>query len=45
MRSAATGGRHDIYINPRTNQKQPLPRHREIDDTLAKHILKYLGLK
>jgi hypothetical protein len=39
------GGRHDIYINPRTSQKQPLPRHREIDDVLAKHILKYLGLK
>lgn len=39
------GGRHDIYVKPRTNQKQPLPRHREIDDALAKHILKYLGLK
>lgn len=39
------GGRHDIYFNPLTNQKQPLPRHREIDDALAKHILKYLGLK
>lgn len=39
------GGRHDIYINPRTGQKQPLPRHREVDDALAKHILKFLGLK
>ena len=39
------GGRHDIYVNPRSGQKQPVPRHREIDDALAKHILKYLGLK
>ena len=39
------GGRHDIYINPVTGQKQPVPRHNEIDDALAKHIKKYLGLK
>ncbi|MDZ4369103.1 MAG: type II toxin-antitoxin system HicA family toxin [Afipia sp.] len=38
------GGRHDIYLNPETGQKQPIPRHREIDDTLAKHIRKYLGI-
>jgi len=39
------GGRHDIYVNPRSGQKQPVPRHREIDETLAKHIFKFLGLK
>jgi len=39
------GARHDIYLNPTTDQKQPVPRHAEIDDTLAKHIKKYLGLK
>ncbi len=39
------GSRHDIYINPATGQKQPVPRHTEIDDALAKHIKKYLGLK
>jgi predicted RNA binding protein YcfA (HicA-like mRNA interferase family) len=39
------GGRHDIFHNPRTGQKQAVPRHREIDEVLAKHILKYLGLK
>jgi predicted RNA binding protein YcfA (HicA-like mRNA interferase family) len=39
------GGRHDIWVNPRTGQKQPLPRHREIDEALATHILKYLGVK
>ena len=39
------GSRHDIYINPKTGQKQPVPRHTEIDNALAKHIKKYLGLK
>jgi len=38
------GGRHDIYINPGNSLKQPVPRHSEIDDNLAKHIKKYLGL-
>ena len=38
------GSRHDIYINPATGQKQPVPRHSEIDNTLAKHVKKYLGL-
>jgi predicted RNA binding protein YcfA (HicA-like mRNA interferase family) len=32
------GARHDIYLNPRTGQKQPVPRHVEIDNALAKHI-------
>jgi mRNA interferase HicA len=39
------GSRHDIYINLLTGQKQPVPRHHEIDDALAKHIKKFLGLK
>jgi mRNA interferase HicA len=38
------GARHDIYWNPSTGKKQPVPRHTEIDDVLAKHIRKYLGL-
>jgi hypothetical protein len=38
------GAKHDIYINPATGAKQPVPRHTEIDDRLAKHIKKYLGL-
>jgi predicted RNA binding protein YcfA (HicA-like mRNA interferase family) len=38
------GGRHEIYINPKTGRKQPIPRHSEIDDQLAKHIVKELGL-
>ena len=38
------GSRHDIYINPKTGQKQPIPRHSEIDNAIAKHIKKYLGI-
>jgi predicted RNA binding protein YcfA (HicA-like mRNA interferase family) len=37
------GGRHDLYINPKTGKKQPIPRHSEIDANLAKHILKELA--
>ena len=36
------GGRHDWYQNPRTKVSQPIPRHREIKDSLAKHIIKML---
>jgi len=36
------GGKHDWYQNPRTKISQPIPRHREINDKLAKHILKML---
>ena len=39
------GSRHDIYINPKSGQKQPIPRHSEIDNTLVKHIKKYLGIE
>ena len=38
------GSRHDIYMNPRTGQKQPVPRHSEVDAKLARHIRKYLGI-
>jgi len=40
-----SGGRHDIWLNPKTGQKQPVPRHAEIENDLAKHIRKYLGLE
>ncbi len=39
------GSRHDIYLNPANNLKQPVPRHTEVDDHLVSHILKQLGLK
>jgi len=39
------GSKHDIYQNQTTGQKQPVPRHSEIDDKLVKHIKRYLGIK
>ena len=37
------GGNHDWYQNPRTRASQPVPRHREINDQLGRHIIKMLG--
>jgi mRNA interferase HicA len=37
------GGRHDWYQNPQTGASQPIHRHREIKEFLAKHILRKLG--
>ena len=39
------GANHDIYLNPKNGQKQPVPRHKEVDEHLAKHIKKYLGIE
>ena len=36
------GSKHDWYQNPDTRVSQPVPRHREIKDSLAKHIIKML---
>jgi len=36
------GRRHDWYQNPRTKVAQPVPRHNEINDNPAKHIIKML---
>ena len=36
------GGRHDIYHNPSTGKSQPVPRHKEINEVLAKKILRDL---
>ncbi|HEY9703871.1 MAG TPA: type II toxin-antitoxin system HicA family toxin [Allocoleopsis sp.] len=36
------GGKHDWYQNPKTKISQPVPRHREIKEQLAQHILKML---
>jgi len=38
------GSRHDIYMNPRTGKKAPIPRHTEIKDTLINLIRKQLEL-
>lgn len=37
------GGNHDIYV--RDGKKEPIPRHREIPEMLAKYILKKNGYK
>ena len=37
------GGNHDWYRNSKTGVSQPVPRHREINEFLAKHILKKLA--
>lgn len=36
------GANHDWYQNPLTKISQPVPRHTEIKDPLAKHILKMM---
>ena len=38
------GGRHDLWRNPINGRKAPVPRHREIRDTLAALIRKQLGV-
>lgn len=38
------GSRHDIYLNPENGKKQPIPRHADIEEALARHIKKYLGV-
>ena len=38
-----SGGNHDIYAKGK--EKEPIPRHREIDEELAKAIIKRRGLK
>lgn len=40
-----SGGNHDIYVCSRTGKKQPVSRHSEIDEHLARHIIRYLGLE
>ncbi|MGE9293972.1 MAG: type II toxin-antitoxin system HicA family toxin [Puniceicoccales bacterium] len=37
------GGRHDWYQNSSTKVSQPVPRHREINENLARHIIRKLS--
>ncbi|MDI7276390.1 MAG: type II toxin-antitoxin system HicA family toxin [Anaerolineae bacterium] len=37
------GGKHDWYRNPVTGISQPVPRHREIKERLARHIIRLLS--
>jgi len=36
------GGKHDWYQNPITKISQAVPRHREINENLARNILRKL---
>lgn len=36
------GANHDWYQNPSSKVSQPVPRHKEIAETLARHIIKML---
>lgn len=37
------GANHDWYNNPQTGVSQPIPRHREIKEHLARRIIKMLS--
>jgi predicted RNA binding protein YcfA (HicA-like mRNA interferase family) len=39
------GGKHDWFQNPKTKFSQPVPRHTEINEMLAKSIIRKLGGK
>ncbi len=36
------GAKHDWFQNPTTRVSQPVPRHNEINEYLARHIIKML---
>lgn len=38
------GANHDIFHNPATGRRAPVPRHAEIADSLARLIFKQLGI-
>ena len=39
------GKKHDIYVNPKNGQKAPIPRHRELENSICDLIYEQLGLK
>jgi len=38
------GGDHTVYVNRKEKKVSTIPRHREIDEYLAKRICKDLGI-
>ena len=38
------GRNHSIYVNPANNETSAVPRHREINDFLARKICRDLGV-
>jgi mRNA interferase HicA len=39
------GGRHSIFHNPSNGRCAPIPRHREIKETVARTICRQLGIE
>lgn len=39
------GRSHDLWWNPSTGATEAIPRHREVDERLAKKILKALNVQ
>jgi mRNA interferase HicA len=39
------GKKHDIYANPRTGKKAPVPRHSDVKESLCELIRRQLGLR
>jgi predicted RNA binding protein YcfA (HicA-like mRNA interferase family) len=38
------GGKHSVYVNPTNNRTSAVPRHRDINDFLARKICRDLGI-
>lgn len=38
------GGSHSVYVNPLLMQTSTIPRHREVNDFLARKICRDLGV-
>ena len=38
------GKKHDIYANPLTGKRAPIPRHQEIKESLCELVTKQLGI-
>jgi len=38
------GGRHTVYVNPTTRKVSTVPRHREINEFMAKKICRELEI-
>lgn len=39
------GGRHTVIVHPENKKSSTIPRHREIDEKLARKICRDLGLE
>ena len=37
------GKKHDVFINPRTGTEERVPRHTDINENLANHIIRNLS--